>query len=349
MQGIKQNMPKSKEKQMEYERKWFRELKRQRFEWKVEKILSQWDRFIDIDPRLSFGNIYRLNILKGINHLFKLAIKEITFEFYKHTIGKNKYLIEPIFMVGLPHSGTTISMELLAKHPDISNSSELNTYWHPRNYLDLKNADHVKEKRDFTAKEQHRLHSRLEFERFLHGNKKRFMNKNPNNLVTVEFIKSCFPDCYIIHIIRDGRAVVSSLLNGLPDYIEKYDRYKKPENRINPWPGVRPPGWKDKLNKDPIIQHSIQWVESLNYIDNKKEMLEPKYIEIKYEDLCNCTKDVIKSTWKKIGLDVKSKYLEEIPKQLQNKNFKYKKYLDKNDISKMEKIMYNKLKKYGYI
>jgi hypothetical protein len=38
------------------------------------------------------------------------------------------------------------------------------------------------------------------------------INKHPRNAVRIEYIRSVFPDGSFIHVIRDGRAVVNSIL-----------------------------------------------------------------------------------------------------------------------------------------
>lgn len=63
---------------------------------------------------------------------------------------------------------------------------------------------------------------------------KRLVVKNPGNSLRIPFIKKIFPDVKFVHIIRDGRDVASSMMNGPTKYA---------------WAYIRPPGWKEWKKK----------------------------------------------------------------------------------------------------
>ncbi len=331
---------------MDKESKWIRFKKDQLFEYKTQVFFTKYLKMIDYDPRPFVRALKNNNYIKGIYIICKDLILELLFFLYNLRSEDKIKLDRPIFMIGLPHSGTTISMKLFAKHPDVNNFSEMNTLFHTDDYLDMKNEEHHKNENHCNPKVRKRLKSKLQFYNWLHGNKPRVFNKNPNNTVTPTFLKKCFPDCYIIHVIRDGRAVVNSLMHGLPDVVETFDRYKPPNERVNPYPGVRPINWKLHLDQDPIIQHAKQWNECISYIESVKEILLPNYIEVKYEDLCANPRRIICELWKKCGLNVLEGYLKELPETLTSRNYKYKLNLSvykQKDITEIMKINLNKL------
>lgn len=330
------------------EKKWLKFLKQQRFEAKIQAKFSKFKRFEDIDPRHFIRPFHKKKIFKGVLNILKFIAYETLYGIFSVTIGKKCKLNKPIFIVGLPHSGTTIFMKLVARHPDISNSSELNTYWHPNNYLDVVNSEHVKTEKDCSEKVKIRLTKRLCFEKMIHGNKPRFLNKNPNNTVTVEFIKKCFPDAFIIHIVRDGRSVVNSLVNSMPE-VEIYDRYKKPENRVSPFPGVKPKNWRDLLDENPILQHAKQWQACINHIHKCKDKLAPQFLEITYEELCSNTKDTVKKVWEFAELNVNERILNQIPEKLESRNYKYKQRMSEKDIEDVTKLLKKELTELNYI
>ena len=179
-------------------------------------------------------------------------------------------------------------------------------------------------------------------------NRPRVMNKNPNNTVTIEFIKECFPNCYIIHVIRDGRAVVNSLIHGLPNDIEIYDRFKNPRERVNIFPGVKPPNWRELLDPNPYLQHSKQWNACINYVLKRKELLLPNYKEIYYEKICENPRKFISDIWKFTELPVKVEFVNELPEKLENRNYKYKKNIKNEVLKEMIQIMKDNLTKLGY-
>jgi len=328
------------------EKRWIRLLKKQKAQWKTQELLSRVERLKDVDPRNIVGNLYDAKFLTAGYDFMRLIGKEALYELYRHTIGRNRVLRRPIFLVGMPHSGTTIAMKIVSLHPMITNASELNTYWHPGDYLNLRCCNHVKRASDCNEKEKKRIHGRLLFEKWIRGNKPIFLNKNPNNTVTIEYIKACFPDSFIVHVVRDGRAVVNSLMHGLPDDIELYDRYKRPEERINPWPGVKPPEWRDFLNENPIIQHAYQWKLCVEFVLEREKDLLPNYRLLKYEELCKNTTEVVSEIWNAAGLPINDEIIERLPKRLDNKNFKYKNMLSKKDIASIESIISDTLAKF---
>lgn len=120
---------------------------------------------------------------------------------------------KPIFVVGCPSSGNTLLWSLLEAHPHISCGNETDflvqcrsivegaywdklqeygfdkTYWHQR-IAELFNTF----KTDYAQK---------------HG-KQRWADKTPSYTPHIDFLHALFPDCQVIHIIRDGRDVVMS-------------------------------------------------------------------------------------------------------------------------------------------
>ena len=54
---------------------------------------------------------------------------------------------------------------------------------------------------------------RLVHDHLIYSGAKRFLNKNTRNCRRIRFLNKVFPDAKFIHIVRDGRAVVASLIN----------------------------------------------------------------------------------------------------------------------------------------
>ncbi|MEB3219543.1 MAG: sulfotransferase [Nostocales cyanobacterium 94392] len=122
----------------------------------------------------------------------------------------------PIFLVGCPSSGTTLIQSIIDAHPNLSCGQETDflvehqkivsgRYWNKlkfynsdQEYWHQKIADFFSSfKMDFAQK---------------HG-KQRWVDKTPSYTPHLDFIYKLFPDCQIIHTIRDGRDVVKSHRN----------------------------------------------------------------------------------------------------------------------------------------
>lgn len=163
----------------------------------------------------------------------------------------------------------------------------------------------------------------------------------------IQYLNSIFNDSIFIHIIRDGRAVVNSLMNA------KF--WKKNRGYYEPW-------WKNGLNEDdysiykyfsnsPLALAALQWKRIISI--TKREALKignGRYFELRYEDftsnpiyyidqlfeytLLNQSKKV--STYLKGNLKVK------------NQNYKYKKKFDLYNIKMLNSIMGKTLEQLGY-
>jgi len=304
---------------------------------------------------------------------------------YKKNSEKLSFEIKkPIFIVGVPRSGTTLLYQLLAQHPDLG--------WFSNNILKkLYSEDYLKfvfmrkrifELRKFpyppdefnqrfflpeeTPFEGGRLFrmafqvswnpqvsekglallKKIIIETLIQQNKKRFLSKVPRNSMRIPAINTFFPNSKFIHIIRDGRAVVNSLLK---------------RSKENPTGYFGIPLKNSNKNMNQIEKHAIQWNEVIEEIKKaSKNLKDGQYMEIKYEDLINSPKEHMKQITKFCELS-EFDYVDEnngdvffkIAK-LNEKLFEYKKILtNKNkhhdNDSEIMKYINVQLKKCGYI
>jgi len=252
---------------------------------------------------------------------------------------KDATLKKPIFMIGCPRSGTTLAVKLFDKHSDVTDWSEAGHIWDPYNYYDAE-ADHQWGVDKITEKDRKRLHSVFEHYRQING-KERFINKHPRNSIRLDYIEAIFPDAYYIHVIRDGRAVVNSII----DNIEK-----RPERQGFPYGNFcKPPNWREYLNEDIVTQSAHQWDEIVKYILDRKDSLGNRYIEIKYEDLCVNTRDTYKALYDFVGMSTAADELQKIPEQLSSMNYKFLEKFTPEQLKTIVSIQGDLLKKLGYI
>lgn len=127
----------------------------------------------------------------------------------------------PIIVYGAPRSGTTYLNLILNKHPEVFISNETRLFvWVHRSLKVLPQRDQVllSHREEFL---QH-LHSRYpqlirDFYRRLCPDARYWGDKNPHyaalsNFGCLDTIAALFPETHFIHIMRDGRDVVSSLM-----------------------------------------------------------------------------------------------------------------------------------------
>jgi hypothetical protein len=174
----------------------------------------------------------------------------------------------PIIIFGAPRSGTTYLHQILNKHPDVYVSHETRVFaW-------LHQSLNVLTRRDdflFTRRENFIEHLRTaypdlirNFYRAQFPGKKYWGDKNPHyadpkNLGCLNTIAEIFPGTRFIHIIRDGRDVVSSLI-----------RKRNAEGK--PWVEWEP-------------AHRV-WTNHISIGCNFGKTMPPEqYFEVRYEDL----------------------------------------------------------------
>ena len=146
-------------------------------------------------------------------------------------------ILNPIFLVGCPRSGTTLLQQMLDAHPEVAISPEthfIRNFWLKReqygdladdaNYQTLLNA--IADLPEFTemeldlsifqsaAQQLDRSYAalfKLLLDQFRQGRNTQIVGeKTPNHLLYMQTLQTFFPKARFIHIVRDPRAVVNS-------------------------------------------------------------------------------------------------------------------------------------------
>ena len=268
----------------------------------------------------------------------KQQFNNLHYHLWKVGARQEPILKEPIFMIGCPRSGTTISVNLFARHPWVANWSEAGRVWDPAGYHDP-SADHCWDVDRVTGEAARRLHSRFEWYRQLHK-KRRFINKHPRNSVRIDYIRAIFPDALFIHVIRDGRAVVNSIVKRIE---------RDPERQRFPFGDFcKPPQWRQYLRDDPIEQAALQWREITAYILGKRSELGDRYYEFKYEDMCLRPREVFAAAFEFADLPAGDEFLAMIPESLKNMNYKVEEELSPAQIATINAIQKELLDRLRY-
>jgi len=143
------------------------------------------------------------------------------------------FTVKPHYIIGAPRSGTTALMRFMGKDAVVLKEKE--SFWN--NKTDL----------------------RKHYARLLADNGSRqIVDKNVRNSFRILDLQERFPEAKFTHIIRDGRAAISS--------------------------------WRDwavkTRKKDTSIEGAAkQWVKYVNYILDNRHLLKD-YSEVRYEELC---------------------------------------------------------------
>ena len=303
-------------------------------------------------------------------------------------------LHNPIFVIGMPRSGTTIISEALSVHEELgwfSNHfkwfpvfpevsflsrtidlpligcffrgkktqdpglmpyirrfmpfcSEAYTVWNRYSASDFDNDYLIGRTASRSEKKKFRevVNKVLRFQE-----KKRFFSKltGPSR---IEFIKSIFPSAYFIHIIRDPRANVSSLLN--VSFWKENQGYEKPwwQNGLSTESLEE---WR-KYKNSPVSLCAIQWREIVKGTWIEKNIVSQKnFYEINYEKFVDDPIKIVNKVYEFVGLNSSNatiNYLNTVGKVYDRKQ-SYLHYLKKGDIEIIEEITYETAKKAGYL
>lgn len=184
----------------------------------------------------------------------------------------DRVIEKPAFIVGCARSGTSILGEAIAAHPDVAYLFEASVIW---NALQPDRVDDRLTATDLTPEIADAARRALaQAGAGMSGH--RLLEKNPKHVLRLPYLAAIFPDCQFIHIIRDGRDTVASLMF---------------RNRGAAWGHLKTPGWQELLARYPREHHlrcAHQWRDAVTIARQDAVTLalgKTRYHELRYEDL----------------------------------------------------------------
>jgi hypothetical protein len=192
-----------------------------------------------------------------------------------------------LLVVGLQKSGTSLLNRLLEKCSITFqiDRSEGNAFWgneppfspsaYPCGELYLRhggNNGHELSERDSFPHIQKILKSRLP-----NTDHPILLNKNPYNTLRLRWIRTIFPDAFIVAMIRQPLPNVFSLSK------KYFDHSKRGIPPDEGWWGVKPNGWRTLVYEDKVIQSAYQWDAVNRKLFDDKDLVD--YF-LTYESLC---------------------------------------------------------------
>ena len=216
------------------------------------------------------------NIMQRNDNAFARIRELFGRELFEQHQGKGNPSEQPIFIVGMPRSGTSLAEQILASHPDVVGAGEL-----PDMGLVLSN---IREKPgaprihypDFLVHLNESMLKALA-ESYLRGvngripETPRFTDKMPGNFAYVGLIKLMFPNAKIIHCRRDPLDTCVScfthLFSGHQDFsydLEELGRYYRGyQGLMDHWHQVMPEGSILELTYEEVVGNLEEQVRGM--------------------------------------------------------------------------------------
>jgi hypothetical protein len=160
------------------------------------------------------------------------------------------------------------------------------------------------------------------------------------------FLKEIFADAKFIHVVRDGRAVVNSILE-----VDWWEGWRGPQNirggsllpsQLEQW---------EQYNQSFVALAAIEFNSLMDAMQRAKLNIKPKnFLEIRYEDLCENPVDVFRQAIDFCELEWLPEFEQSIQGfNLRNTNYKWQKDLTLHQQEILENLLTPYLEFYNYI
>ena len=250
---------------------------------KVELIFALAKAYDDLeDYKKAFSLYNEANKLKKNDLNFSLSNEIKEFNEIKKIFNKNfinsfeslgNISRTPIFILGMPRSGTTLVEQIISNHPKVFGGDELNFFPELINkyFLNTKNLSKINNKiiKNFSSDYLNELKN-------ISMNLEKVTDKLPINFKWIGLIKILFPNAIVIHCKRNPKDVCFSIYKNfftnkelgfsydLEDIIKFYNMY---EDLMNHWKLVMPNFIYD-INYEKIINNANFEIKNIINICN---------------------------------------------------------------------------------
>jgi omega-hydroxy-beta-dihydromenaquinone-9 sulfotransferase len=246
-------------------------------------------------------------------------------------------VVQPVFVIGAPRSGCALTVSLFGTHPEVANWSEAGRLWDPVHYHDPE-ADHAFAPERATRARIRRLHRWCAWYAESRG-KARFVNGHARNAMRLGYLRRVFPDARFVHVIRDGRAVVGSIV---------FQVGRRERRQARPLGGfARPPGWRALVRDDLAEQAALQWQAVVRHVREQAAELGPAYTEVRFEAVRARPRETIRALFDFAGLRSGDAALAGVPETLDAAE-RWRERLDAEQLATVEKAAGPLLRELGY-
>jgi len=269
-------------------------------------------------------------------------------------------IVKPVFIVGCSRSGTSLLYQRLAMHPDFAFFYKWSRKFPTSMWLSRFASLYVKDPRpkeagaiwrkfargrpdDSLGRDDVTPAARTYFQKVLRTqmelfDKPRFLAKHPRNGLRMEYFREIFPDIVFLHIIRDGRATASSIL-------EK----RREAGDLHAYWDIKPPGWRDLIGADPVLACGLQWKLTVECIREAGRRLPAgQYVELTYESFTRSPRETLEQLAGPCDIAWRAEDLSRAVEGIRSQNFKWREKLTGEQIRALETAIGPTLQRLGY-
>ena len=181
----------------------------------------------------------------------------------------------PIFVLGMPRSGTTLIEQILAAHPAVHGAGELTDFSRLANQIHDANGNLCRYPDDVAALSDETFHDLgkdyVDRLRRLAPDAPRITDKMPGNFAFVGLIHMALPDARIIHVSRDARDTCLSCYSKLfaqpqdftYDLAELGRYYRQYDRLMTHWREALPAGRMLEVRYEDVISDLETWARRI--------------------------------------------------------------------------------------
>ena len=199
-----------------------------------------------------------------------------------------------IFVGGAPRSGTTLVRNVLDSHPDVCSGREFDLvpsivrlWWAAAQKVESGRISDYLSQEQLQESFSHLIDSLLEPYR-TRREKPHIAEKTPSNILVFPLLRRLLPQAYLVHVVRDGRDVVSSMLAVGSRY--RRQRESAPEFARHIESAAKT--WTQYVSAPMADQKVFRSSE-----------FQERYIEVRYEDIVHCPEATLKQLCAGLGID----------------------------------------------
>jgi len=199
--------------------------------------------------------------------------------------------VRPVFVVGCSRAGTTLVYKTLSESHELGSlQKETHDFWerlHP--IADRGWISHALEPSDIKPND----HAIVSRHFYLHTGKRRFVDKNNQNGLCVNYLAELFLDSIFVFITRNPGDNIHSLMQGWrkPAEFGTWSKQlpldvKIEQGKINRWCFFLPNQWRKHISSSLAEVCAYQYCAINKAIIDAREQLPPKrFVQLRYEDV----------------------------------------------------------------